>query len=237
MKTFNELKSIATKFKINTNIPCNPLLLCNTLQIKFIPLSQNSSLLNNVPAVFNIYEKAIYYDVSAKYSNFYIFHEIAHFILEHKTDSPADEEEANLLACLLIAPPKALPTYLKSANDLSVFAKIPLGRAEEYWSNLKKIKKPSITTMILIVLLLTSIMLNFKLYQSSVSVTNLNSQIIKNNSQGNNSSQGKYYYVTPFGKKYHTQNCKWIVSNPNAIKIPAESIGTREPCKDCIGNP
>lgn len=38
-------------------------------------------------------------------------------------DSLQEEQEANLMACLLIAPKNKLPTYLKNAKDLPYLQK------------------------------------------------------------------------------------------------------------------
>lgn len=153
MKTYEQIKAISENYTLqSTKIPCNPFSLCSRLQVTYKTKAQcikdfgGRCPLETVPAIMckkgmsNNPDNVIYIDESSKYWQFYMFHELAHHILEHETDGAEQEQEANLLACCLIAPPDKLPTYLKSATDLACFANIPIGRAEEYWRNLHPYK-------------------------------------------------------------------------------------------------
>ena len=64
------------------------------------------------------------------------------------------------MACLLIAPKNKLPTYLKNAKDLSLFAEIPIAYAEEYLNYLhnKLIKPKMIFNIMISVCILTVIL-------------------------------------------------------------------------------
>lgn len=100
--------------------------------------------LYNAPAFLEIDQqgnKTIYFNDKTKYWNFYIFHEIAHYLLGHETNSPQNELDADLLACILVAPVENLPTYLKTARDLSVLCLIPIDKAEMYWQEIHPIAK------------------------------------------------------------------------------------------------
>lgn len=172
MRNFNQLNEIAQVYnKQLTSFPCNPFLLCTQLQISFKVKSQavkdfdGTNPLISTPAI--LYKKPnvvpsyiIYFDETSMYWRFYIFHEIAHYILGHTSDSLQEEQEANLMACLLIAPKNKLPTYLKNAKDLSVFAEIPIAYAEEYWNYLhnKLIKPKMIFNIMISVCILTVIL-------------------------------------------------------------------------------
>ena len=155
MRSFKQLLDIAQIYtKQFTSFPCNPFLLCTQLQISFKVRSQavedfaGTNPLISTPAI--LYKESgkvpsyiIYFDETSMYWRFYIFHEIAHYVLGHTSDSLQEEQEANLMACLLIAPKNKLPTYLKNAKDLSLFAEIPIAYAEEYWNYLhNKLIKP-----------------------------------------------------------------------------------------------
>ena len=122
MKTFNELKNISDKFKTSSSIPCNPFLLGSSLKIKIVPLIDNTQEQYETPAFLNLNEQAIYFNPSSKYNQFYIFHEIAHFILNHNKDGLIEEQEANLLASLLIVPLECIPSYFKTASKSSFCA-------------------------------------------------------------------------------------------------------------------
>lgn len=81
--------------------------------------------------------KMIYYNSTARYWNFYLFHEIAHYLLVHEENTPDNEREANLLACMLVAPIEKFPTTIRTATDLSTTANIPIDKAEEYWQKIR----------------------------------------------------------------------------------------------------
>lgn len=262
MKTFSQLKKISELYtKTATKIPYNAFVLCNQLQLKYKVKFQYEedykdgyNPLNSTPAflcknnndITSPY--TIYFDESSQYWQFYIFHEISHYILEHTTDDPEQEREANMLACLLIAPPHLIPTYLKNANDLSVFADIPIGRAEEYWQYIKPNKNKNIKS-ICIVLWVLIISIGFII---CTHITNSNN-IINGNEQTTQvplptptlspfptitsqpiTENDITYYVTSSGNKYHLPNCQYIKNKNNirAIKNPEQE--GYEPCKRCI---
>ena len=116
MRSFKQLLDIAQIYtKQFTSFPCNPFLLCTQLQISFKVRSQavedfaGTNPLISAPAI--LYKESgkvpsyiIYFDETSMYWRFYIFHEIAHYVLGHTSDSLQEEQEANLKACLLIAP-------------------------------------------------------------------------------------------------------------------------------------
>ena len=272
MKTYNQLKAIAEEFSKNaTKIPCNPLLLCNRMQIAFKTKVQCSKdfgerhPLEVSPAI--LYKRGtlshpdniIYFDEASKYWQFYIFHELAHHILEHEGDAPEQEQEANMLACMLVAPPHLIPTYINSAINLSNIANIPIGRAEEYWQELHKsqrcqrlfaLKYPIIIPLVGVIVAIsiaTSIAQHNKIYSHtktnspSAAATELTSQYITpapytTTLPWDNASEGiQRVYITPSGKKYHVANCHHISkSNVMGLSVDEAVALGKEPCKDCI---
>lgn len=154
---YNELKKIATPhIRDRENLPSNAFLLLCQLHIPFKTKSQceaeygsKMTPLYNTPAFLSIDSegnKTIYFNDSTKYWNFYIFHEIAHYLLGHEDDSPQNEIDADLLACILAAPLENLPTYLKTARDISSLCKIPIDKAEMYWQEIYPVVKQTDST-------------------------------------------------------------------------------------------
>jgi len=146
MKTYKELLAVAKPFiQASSQIPQDPLSLCKKLGIVYKCKMQYEEDFNGVNPLVNFPailckkgngQYIIYIDESSKYWRFYFFHEIAHFLLKHDFDSLENEQEANMLACILIAPMSKLPASLKSVQDLMYLAGLPIGRAEEYWQAL-----------------------------------------------------------------------------------------------------
>ena len=149
--TYKQLKKIAKPhIRKNDNLPSNSFWLLNQLHIPFRNEKQceedykgGMTPLYNHPAFLANFngEKIIYFNSNTKYWNFYIFHEISHYLLGHEDDSPQNEIDADMLACILIAPVENLPTYLKTARDLSVTCQIPIDKAEMYWQEIYTVAK------------------------------------------------------------------------------------------------
>ena len=148
--TYKELKRIAEPhIRKGDNLPSNALLLLTQLHIPYKTEKQcredfknKHNPLDDHPAFLYVGEdknKTLYFNTATQYWNFYIFHEIAHYLLGHEDNSPQHEMDANLLACILTAPIENLPTYLKIAEDLSALCKIPIDKAEEYWQEIRDI--------------------------------------------------------------------------------------------------
>lgn len=146
---YEEIKKIANPhIREDENLPSNSLLLLTQLHIPYKTKSQYDddfkgriNPLYSTPAFLSIDRdgnKTIYFDSDTRYWNFYIFHEIGHILLGHESNSPQNEIDADLLACVLAAPEKHLPSGIKSARDLSAYANIPIDKAEMYWGYIKK---------------------------------------------------------------------------------------------------
>ncbi len=46
---------------------------------------------------------------------------------------------------------------------------------------------------------------------------------------------GQIVYITPKGKKYHSNiNCRTLAKSKNIIEIDISKVGNRQPCKICF---
>lgn len=137
MLTYNQLKDIALS---NLNMDLLELAkrkgldVRNQDQCKEDWKNNKNPLLNNKAIlVFKSGNYVIYYDNREQYYRYYIAHEIAHFLLKHYKDNENEEYEANILACIIIAPiNKIIEKNISSYFDLFETFKIPLPQAEEY---------------------------------------------------------------------------------------------------------
>lgn len=80
--------------------------------------------------------KTIYYNSMTKYWNFYLTHEIAHYLLGHTEKSYRNEIEADLLACILIMPVENLVGKVENSYELRKMCNIPPDKADMYWSEI-----------------------------------------------------------------------------------------------------
>lgn len=147
---YKELRKIAEPHIIKgAEIPSNSFTMATQLHLPYKTKEQwdedfkglnEQNPLNNVPALLYLNKNktpTIYFNPATRFWNFYIFHEIAHFLLKHDGLTIQNELDANMLACILIAPLENLPTYLQTARDLSCLCRLPIDKAEEYWQIIK----------------------------------------------------------------------------------------------------
>lgn len=254
--TYEELKKIAQPhIRANENLPSNAFLLLTQLHIPFKSEKQceadyggKMTPLYNHPAFLAKFngEKIIYFNSNTEYWNFYIFHEIAHYILGHENDSHQNEMDADMLACILAAPTENLPSTLKSARDLSTLCKIPIDKAEMYWREIKPIiskkhfpKWALTTSSALLALVLTvgiwvmssnkAIPANNNTYKAEKYTPTVKSEIKNDNNIDS-------VVVTPSGTKYHLPSCQYVKDKTNTIKYNISEAIDKEytPCKTCI---
>lgn len=254
--TYEELKKIAQPhIRTNENLPSNAFLLLTQLHIPFKSEKQceedfsgKMTPLYNHPAFLANFngEKIIYFNSNTEYWNFYIFHEIAHYILGHENDSPQNEMDADMLACILAAPYDNLPSTLKSARDLSTLCKIPIDKAEMYWREIKPIiskkhfpKWALATGSALLALVLAvsiwvmssnkAIPANNNTYKAEKYTPTVKSEIKNDNNIDS-------VVVTPSGTKYHLPSCQYVKDKTNTIEYNiSEAIDKGYyPCKICI---
>lgn len=254
MKNYEQLKDIAEIYTHHIEkVPGNPFRLANQLQMKcktkfeFLNDYKNSYCpLYSYPAILcntgteDAPDYIIYYDESSEFWRFYVFHELSHYLLGHDSDDPGNEKEANMLACLLIAPPNMIPSTFQSANDLCFHFHIPIGRAEEYWEYLNvkskhiKSKMNPLTTKILKVSLVSAISIFVLVFalnkaanfdkikadnskfsthpQSYVEFTAFSpaSALPTPDTTYQNTSNPNLYVVTSSGERYHLPSCRHV---------------------------
>ena len=197
-------------------------------------------------------EYTIYYDENHAYRNFFIAHEIAHYILGHASESMSNDHDAQIAAAIIVAPVELVhKNRVKSATQLSELCKIPVNIAVLYWdgiqpqakfSAMNAIGKPiGIAVIIAAVIVGAMKFSSFQENFSSVTVTTAPVQRINPDAyptipaEKNASDSLQYVYITQSGKKYHTANCRHIRSS-DAVELAVEeafALG-KEPCGDCI---
>lgn len=261
MKTFEQLRQIAEAYTVEVStLPGNPFQLCSRLQISFKTKEQylkdynSPNLFERTPAILSKLgtpqkpENVIYYNENTHYWRFYIFHELSHYILDHETDGNIEEQEANMLACLLIAPVNNVPTFLKNANDLSQIAQIPIAHAEEYWKELcnigynrKRLKRIRIRTTIVICLFWVVLgVIFFAQYNTLNKTSNEQTPTLiptitpTIQTEPTQADEHTTYYITPTGTKYHLPDCQYVKNNSNIISITNPQEQGYLPCKVCI---
>ena len=258
--TYDELKKIAQPhIREKDNLPSNALLLLTQLHIHYKTEKQcendfegSYKPLDNHPAFLFIKgdEKILYFKTTTRYYNFYIFHEIAHYLLGHEDDSPQNELDANMLACILAAPVENFPTNIKTAKDLSSTCQIPIDKAEEYWNEIKariptqkfsiikKILSYSIISIIIILCCIATEFLPTKTLPESKEVPKITSQPIPVHTSApiKKAIQNQDVFVTPSGTKYHLPDCRYVKYKTNIIKKELNTAidDGYTPCKICI---
>lgn len=248
--TYKELKKIGqAHIRKNENLPSNSFLLLAQLHIPFKTEKQcqedyksKMSPLYNTPAFLALDktgEKIMYFNSQSTYWNFYIFHEISHYLLGHEDDCIQNEDDANMLACILAAPIENLPSTLKSARDLSGLCKIPIDKAEVYWQEIKyefsnRSKKlwifSCITCLVISFIIISLFLRNYFSTEKSAEEPNIITTITSDDDQND------LFYITSSGTHYHLSNCKHIKYKNNIIHISKDEVDTLklEPCEDCI---
>lgn len=96
--------------------------------------------LYEVPAFLKINkitgERKIYYNSYARFWNFYLMHEVAHYLLGHTTETYLSEIEADMLACILIAPPEIVINKAENSYEVCKLCNIPIDKADMYWQEI-----------------------------------------------------------------------------------------------------
>lgn len=255
--TYDDLKQIAKPhIREGENLPSNSFLLLNQLHIPFRNERQcekdfgdTINPLKNNPAFLSIDadgNKTIYFNSSTSYWNFYIFHEIAHYLLGHERNSPQNEIDADMLACILAAPIENLPTYLKTARDLSALCKIPIDKAEMYWQEIKLIifkkhfPKWTLTTGAALLALVLAVIIWIASSNKDIPVSNNTYKTEKSattfTSEIKNDKNIYSVVVTPSGTKYHLPSCQYVKDKTNTIEYNISEAVDKgySPCQTCI---
>lgn len=261
--TYEELKKIAQPhIRENGDLPSNSFLLLNQLHIPFKNKKQCEDdykgqicPLYNTPAFLRIRgnEKILYFNDNTQYWNFYIYHEISHYLLGHEESTPQHEIDADMLACILVAPIENLPSNLKSVRDLSSLCKIPIDKAEMYWDIIKTEIKPTqfftfkkaITALVITIFAIASTLFatltnnnTFPFIPGETnSLTNIPTTTTSDIPNIEDDSIFETVYTTPHGEKYHISTCRYIKNKENISKHTLTEATQKgyTACKVCIG--
>ena len=253
--TYEELKEIARPhIRKDDNLPSNAFLLLTQLHIPFKAEEQckedydsEFTPLYNTPAFLKVDSdggKTVYFKPNTRYWNFYIFHEIAHFILGHTDDCPQNEMDADMLACILAAPIENFPSTIKSAKDISSLAQIPIDKAEMYWQEIKPIvckpHFPKWAAFSCSVLIALSLAVGVRFAVSNKFIPTENNTYSTEKSVPTGEFQApesiKSVVVTTGGTKYHLHSCQYVKDKTNTIEYNISEAVDKgySPCKTCI---
>lgn len=254
--TYKELKKIAQPhIRERDNLPSNALLLLTQLHLPYKTEKQckedfdgKYNPLDSHPAFLYIKddERVLYFKTTTRYWNFYIFHEMAHFLLGHEENSPQNELDANLLACILAAPIENFPTTIKTAQDLSEKCNIPIDRAEEYWQEIKneipyyKRVKKYITSFAISLIAIIIIFVTYSFHGSNNISSSLDSQQTPSATPLNEIVEEipleESVFVTISGDKYHISECSYVKYKNNLTEYSIKEASEKgyEPCSECF---
>ena len=134
---YQDLKEFAAKLNIGrTEIPLNAIKLANQLNIPcgnedvaIVDFKGKNNPLWEYPACLYIDEygkRKIYYNSKTRFWNFYLMHEVAHWLLGHTRETYLNEIEADLLACVLLVSPQIIKDGCKNAYRVCKLCNIPV---------------------------------------------------------------------------------------------------------------
>ncbi len=254
---FKQLEKIAEKYiVINYNdFPSNAFELARKLNLR----TKNSIEckkdfkdkypLYNCNAVYALVngEYTIYYDEKYVYKNFSVAHEIAHHLLEHCTDGAREHHDANLLAAILLLPPKKIiKSKIKNAIELSERYLIPYNVACEYWQEIKNkipnkqkiIKHISFVICLIVISILSTsyIIKNDEGIKSSDTVSQVSNNISQTTNTDELTIDKPQVVVTVSGEKYHLPSCYYLKNKDNLSKFNIDEAVKKgyEPCLRCF---
>lgn len=146
---YQELKRFAGELNIDySKTPLNSLELVKQLNIPcgneddaIMDFKGKNNPLWDYPACLYIDEtgrRKIYYNSKTRFWNFYLMHEVSHWLLVHMEKSYYNELEADLLACILIMPLENIKKRIINGYHLHQVCDIPIDRADFYYSEIYK---------------------------------------------------------------------------------------------------
>ena len=237
---------------LSDTLPRNVFDIANNLNVK-IKVSQeyindggkDLTIFNTNPAIltYTNNEYIIYYDENHPYFIFNISHELAHYVLEHRSDGASQHHDAQLLAAIIIAPIHLIKKYkIKSAIQLAETCKIPMNVASEYWDYIRK--ETSITKQFksiskLIITIVAIIVISIPIINtlhSSATIDNIQAIITSSPTLSPAPTEEKVY-ITKSGDKYHKRDCYYLKQSSSIIEVnlPDAKNQRYSPCKICFG--
>lgn len=144
---YQELKRFAAKLHIErTEIPLNALELVKQLNIPYgnedvakVDFKGKNNPLWEYPACLYIDEYGkwkVYYNSKTRFWNFYLMHEIAHWLLGHTKKNYQNEIEADLLACILLVSPEIASIKAENSYEVYKLCNVPTDKADMYWQEI-----------------------------------------------------------------------------------------------------
>lgn len=144
---YQELKEFAAQLNIErTETPLNAIKLVENLNIPYgneddaiRDFRGKDNPLWEVPACLYIDEygkQKIYYNSKTRFWNFYLMHEVAHWLLGHTEKSYKNELEADLLACILLVTPKIIDVKTENSYEVYKLCNVPIDKADMYWQEI-----------------------------------------------------------------------------------------------------
>lgn len=144
---YQELKQFAAQLNIErTETPLNALELVERLTIPYgnedvaiIDFRGKNNPLWEYPACLYIDEygkRKIYYNSKTRFWNFYLMHEVAHWLLGHTEKSYRNELDADLLACILLVPPAIVKAKAENSYEVYKLCNVPTDKADMYWQEI-----------------------------------------------------------------------------------------------------
>ena len=217
--------------------------------LKSNPLKDRDAILALAGSQYVIYYK------SGKYENYFILHEICHYLLKHYYDGDYEENQANILACMILIPKQELRDDMLV---LSLKYGIPPDIAYKSISALRKNKQPSnrlftvfISVGALALIVLTGFIISL-FFDNNINtvpvtvvtitqtteastITELTTEQLTTVAETTASEQQETVYITKSGKKYHKSDCFYI-SGRDTTSVTVEEAEQQgySPCSVCF---
>lgn len=250
---FQQLEKIAEKYIVinYNNFPANAFELARKLNLRVKNSIEckkdfkDKYPLYNCNAVYTLVngEYTIYYDEKYAYKNFSVAHEIAHHLLEHCTDGAREHHDANLLAAILLLPPKKIVKQkIKNAIELSEKYLIPYNVACEYWVEIKykipqKQKIIKYTSFIICLISITILSTSYIIKDyDNTKTSNLFTDAISTENPTELNLEKTKVVVTISGEKYHIPSCYYLKNKDNLSQFNIDEAikNGYEPCLKCF---
>lgn len=214
MSKYKELKTISKKYKgkevyaiaaelgikLGTEEDCK-----KTFTIS--PLNTNNAVLTTAGNRYMVYYK------QDQYQSYYILHELCHYINKHNADGKYEENQADMLACMILIPDKEVYEDMLS---LSYRYNIPPDIIYKYLPLIRQsislpIKRSLIAllTVVFIAVFMFPIFFNKLNTNSQLDIPQTTELTTPKTTETIKTSDNAVY-VTKYGKCYHKQNCHYI---------------------------
>lgn len=252
MSNYNELKTISKKY-----VGKEAYSIASELDISIFDepdcikvFKDNSPLVNRDAVLVTLGGRYIIYCKESNYKEYYILHELCHYILKHNADGEYEESQSNILACMILISNKDLH---KSIFTLSSTYNIPtyiiynyIAYIEANTSIFKRKKVLSFVSITLSALFLFSsgtFIGNCISYNNipnttpALTFTEVTTEQPTFLTTQTQFTSTEVVYITKYGSKYHKSNCYYIRKSDiiSLIIGQAQNQGYT-PCAVCFNN-